>query len=281
MRHPILLVIVAAFGLACLIPTASVHAQAPKPDGDNLLKTLTEKNNEIELLQVENQKLRDEVKLVKDLVQQLKLLQEEVNALQQKKLEEALSQLARSKAVADAATSSSERLARLIEVFKDETAASRKNLQDAEKLLLDKARQVEQLRASLLQAQAERDLLQARNEALLNQVKELSRQLANKQIGNPAAAPPKKNAANPPPVQIEGSVKEVSDGLVRISIGSDAGLQRNHTLEVFRLDGQPKYLGQIRIVDVTPREAIGQFLPVAVSKEKVRVGDRVSSKILE
>lgn len=87
---------------------------------------------------------------------------------------------------------------------------------------------------------------------------------------------------NPPTENVEGVVKSVdaSSGLMTITIGSNAGLQKGHTLELFRLDKQPKnskYLGRIRILEVKPTEAVAQ--PVGRLSAPPQVGDRVSSRI--
>jgi hypothetical protein len=87
---------------------------------------------------------------------------------------------------------------------------------------------------------------------------------------------------NPPAENVEGLVKQVdSSGLMVISIGSDAGLTKGHTLELFRLAEQPsksKYLGTIRILEAKPKESVGQ--PVGRMAETPQVGDRVASRLL-
>ncbi len=96
--------------------------------------------------------------------------------------------------------------------------------------------------------------------------------------GKPEA---KEWAPNPPPVLVEGVVKEVAkDGLVRLSVGGDAGLAKGHTLEVFRSapPGQKGlYVGRIRIVDVSAGEAVGQ--PVLRANGYVKPGDQVTSDL--
>jgi hypothetical protein len=85
---------------------------------------------------------------------------------------------------------------------------------------------------------------------------------------------------NPPTENVEGVVKRVDDnsGLVTISIGSDAGLTKGHTLEVFRLN-PPKYLGTIRLLEVKPTESVGKPTPTRQG-DKIQSGDRVASRIL-
>ncbi len=87
---------------------------------------------------------------------------------------------------------------------------------------------------------------------------------------------------NPPPENVDGVVKKVdSSGLVVISIGSDAGLTKGHTLELYRLLEHPsksKYLGTIRILEAKPKEAVAQ--PVGRMTESPHVGDRVASRIV-
>jgi hypothetical protein len=84
---------------------------------------------------------------------------------------------------------------------------------------------------------------------------------------------------NPPPSNVEGLIKQAdpTSGLVVLTIGSDAGLARGHTLDVFRLSPTPQYLGQIRLTDVRPTEAVGR--PVLRPKLPIQPGDRVASSV--
>jgi RNA polymerase sigma factor (sigma-70 family) len=85
----------------------------------------------------------------------------------------------------------------------------------------------------------------------------------------------------PPPENVQGIVKQVSpEGLVRISIGSDAGLKQGDQLKVFRLDPIPensKYLGIVKILSIRPQESVGQ--PVRPLAAPIRPGDRAARRI--
>jgi hypothetical protein len=76
---------------------------------------------------------------------------------------------------------------------------------------------------------------------------------------------------------VEGMIKAVDDksGLVTISIGSDTGLAKGHTLDVYRLTPKPTYLGTVTLLDVSASEAVGK----PQVKEKVQAGDRVAGSI--
>jgi hypothetical protein len=83
---------------------------------------------------------------------------------------------------------------------------------------------------------------------------------------------------NPPRGDLEGIVRRVdSSGLVTISIGSDAGLQKGHTLEVYRMGKNPRYLGRIKIVDVSANQAVGKA--VGRMTAPVQSGDHVASRV--
>jgi hypothetical protein len=86
---------------------------------------------------------------------------------------------------------------------------------------------------------------------------------------------------NPPPEDIEGFVKRDADatGLVLISLGSDAGILKGHTLEVFRLSPQAKYLGRIKVIEVRPYESVGQIIGKPAGP--ILKDDRVASKLLK
>jgi hypothetical protein len=88
---------------------------------------------------------------------------------------------------------------------------------------------------------------------------------------------------NPPREDVHGRISQVgSNGLVLISLGSDAGLAKGNTLEVYRLNTQApelsKYLGKIKITEVTATGAVAQ--PVGKPLGPMQVGDQVSSQIL-
>jgi hypothetical protein len=88
---------------------------------------------------------------------------------------------------------------------------------------------------------------------------------------------------NPPASDlIVGEVKEIDQksGLVRISTnGSDKGLAKGHTLEVYRESPKPLYVGTIRILDVAPTRAVGK--PFGKMHEAIKIGDKVTSKLTE
>jgi hypothetical protein len=92
-----------------------------------------------------------------------------------------------------------------------------------------------------------------------------------------------KEGPNPPPENVHGRISQVgSNGLVLISLGSDAGLAKGMTLEVYRLNTQApelsKYLGRIKINEVTATGAVAQ--PWGKLSGPLQVGDQVSSQIL-
>ncbi len=121
-------------------------------------------------------------------------------------------------------------------------------------------------------------------EQLFKQLKEQGRaqeaeQLLRKILEEGSKPKPQPEGKSPAPADLQGVVKNISqDGnLVEISIGSDDGLQRGHTLEVFRLKPQPAYLGIIRIVETRAKDAVG----VSIRPEyfgQIQAGDQVGSK---
>jgi hypothetical protein len=138
-------------------------------------------------------------------------------------------------------------------------------------------REVAALRAQLIEAQTNLAAMKNRNQQLEAQlqriIREQGQERPGKQIGQP-------KDVNPPPEQVEGTVQQVDPaGLFKISIGSDAGLARGHTLEVFSLKPEPKYRGTIRIIEVGPRSAVAQSVGKLASP--IQVGDQVTSKLDE
>jgi hypothetical protein len=86
------------------------------------------------------------------------------------------------------------------------------------------------------------------------------------------------SSKNAPKEQVEGEIRAVEKDLVKINLGSDAGLAKGHTLEVYRMKPQPKYLGTLRILEVSAKEAVGQ--PVGRLSDTPKAGDRVASRIV-
>lgn len=107
----------------------------------------------------------------------------------------------------------------------------------------------------------------AKNADMLQQIVSLRKQLqAASSTGSLDSDP-----TLPPPLKIDGLVLGVqaakSDGstdLVSISLGSDEGLQKGHTLIVYRKPDashpRPKFLGRIRILETRPQTAVGELI---------------------
>ncbi len=136
--------------------------------------------------------------------------------------------------------------------------------------------EVAKLRDKLTNTEVDLLRIQNRNKQLEERIRELEKEneRLRKKDGTPAGG------ANRPAEKVEGLVKSVDakSGLVTISIGSDAGLAKGHTLDVYRLKPAPKYLGQIEIIDVSPTKAVGK--PLGKAKDAIQEGDSVSSGVL-
>jgi hypothetical protein len=134
------------------------------------------------------------------------------------------------------------------------------------------------MRDDMIQFQIQASTYKSRNSQLEAQLQDVARELLrNRAAGGPNGGIAR-GGANPPPEGVEGKVLQADTNLVRISLGSDAGLSKGNTLEVFRLGQNPKYIGKIQIVEVTPHYAIGRTS--GRMSGPIQVDDRVASRIM-
>jgi hypothetical protein len=160
---------------------------------------------------------------------------------------------------------------RMLTAIKERDAANAQLVADNKKEREDRVNAEIQMRTALLQ-------MQKMEEKLRDSMKELAKR---SQAGTTVTAG-KSNAPNPPTESVEGLVSETDNsGLMKITIGSDAGLREGHTLDLYRIaaiPAQSQYLGMIRIRKVTPNEAVAE--PVGRLAAPAQRGDQVSSRIL-
>jgi hypothetical protein len=87
-----------------------------------------------------------------------------------------------------------------------------------------------------------------------------------------------------PPPEVTGLVLNKREGqtgrsdLIEISLGSDDGLSRGHSLYVYRNQGEGKYLGRINIVYIEPDRAVGAVMEKS-RNGVIEKGDYVTSKL--
>ncbi|MBY0524601.1 MAG: hypothetical protein K2R98_14450 [Gemmataceae bacterium] len=82
----------------------------------------------------------------------------------------------------------------------------------------------------------------------------------------------------PPPEDVAGSIKSVGqDRLITIDVGSDSGLNKGNTLDVYRLKPSLTFLGVIRILEVRPAQAVGKLV---LRTGEIEVGDYVINDIV-
>jgi hypothetical protein len=139
------------------------------------------------------------------------------------------------------------------------------------------------LRATAQDMQAKFQVAQQRNEGLLEQLRLLTLAQAKDKAGvNQAAIVIRNpNEPNPPPVKVDGKVEKVEGDLVLISLGTDHQVNKDNTLDIYRLQPDSKYLGMIRIVDANTHKSVARLIPSsgAASRPVLREGDLVTSKL--
>lgn len=123
-----------------------------------------------------------------------------------------------------------------------------------------------------------------RNRQLLDVNEQLVKDLDRERTrgGGSAGAAGITQALKPPPEDVQGVITDSDPrtGLVTISIGSDSGIQVGHTLEVFRYEPRPQYVGTIKIADAQFHQSVGRVIPpLAPGAGQVRKGDRVATKL--
>jgi DNA repair exonuclease SbcCD ATPase subunit len=116
-----------------------------------------------------------------------------------------------------------------------------------------------------------------KNEKLMEEYRELLKTLDSYKAANPNGRAGL--VRNPPKEDVKGKVTafDAETGQVTISIGKDAGLEKDHTLEVYRLKPKPLYVGILRITEVKKNEAIGKM---TLRRGTPAVDDEVASEIL-
>jgi hypothetical protein len=128
---------------------------------------------------------------------------------------------------------------------------------------------------------------QQQNELLLEQVRELTAALARGAAGlNPdKMIISNANEPNPPPVKVNGRIEQVntegSGILVKVDLGTDHGVNKYHTLDVFRLAPKTEWLGMVRIVEAHHHFSIARLVTTGnpALRAQIREGDKVASWI--
>jgi hypothetical protein len=123
---------------------------------------------------------------------------------------------------------------------------------------------------------------QERNQILVARVQELERRVAELQQpeSGPQTVSRDPNALNPPSRFVKGVVERVDSAdktLVKISLGTDHGVKKDNTLEVYRTN-PVQYLGVLRIEDAQYHTSVGRLMRTpGVKTAEIREGDIVAS----
>jgi len=181
-------------------------------------------------------------------------------------LEEGRKELEKARQVYQEALAKTRALEEDVQSLKNKLA---KLLQEQEKLKAEREKLLQEREDAKKQEQE----LKAETAKLEQRLKELRAEL-DKLKGTP---PPEKEARP----KIDGTVKEVQEsGAIIVSVGSQAGLNKGDTMEVFRFKPTPVYLGRIEITEVKAKEAVARQIGKRRSGvDPIRAGDEVSTRL--
>jgi len=164
-----------------------------------------------------------------------------------------------------------------VERRQGDSSLIRKTLKDEMDKNMNLTVSMNDMRDAMVQAQIQSRTLKDRNSQLEAQMQDVAKEVLRLRAGGAGGAGVARGT-NPPPDNLEGTVRRADGNLVTISLGSDAGLTRGQTLEVFRLGQNPRYIGRIRVVEVTPTQAVGQATGRLTMP--IQINDRVASRIM-
>lgn len=81
------------------------------------------------------------------------------------------------------------------------------------------------------------------------------------------------------PPKVDGVILASNADLVEISLGSDDGIVRGHTLEVFRnVQGRARYLGRVQVLQTLPDKSVAKIIP-EYQQGRIERDDRVATRV--
>lgn len=136
------------------------------------------------------------------------------------------------------------------------------------------------LRDRAVAAEIEAKSFKNRNNQLADKLEEFAKTIARLQAQGGRTTPVAANASgrNPPPEYVEGLIERVDGRFVTLTIGSDAGLVKGHTMYVYGMGANVGYRGEVRLVDVTAKVAVGEVMGKEVTR--IRRGDTAASDLM-
>lgn len=150
----------------------------------------------------------------------------------------------------------------------------RKDLADARRQREDSFKKTVELTDQLHQAANELRALKEKNITIVQDLQKYKDLALLLNISDVDAA-----LRKTPPEVYARVMTNPSNGLVEISLGSDAGLHKGHRLEVFRTGPSgPTYLGRVEVVETVPDRSVCKIIP-EYQKGAIQKGDHVASKL--
>lgn len=195
-----------------------------------------------------------------------------------KQIEDAVTELNRSRN--DAASLGSQ--------VSSSTIEQRQRLAEVEKLRQDRDALIQKnadlvnkntsLQDQLNQANNTLALANSRNEQVVDRIRQLEGYIVKTRGSVPEEAELKTGQDVPPPPNVEGIVTKVDKNgkFLQISLGEDDGIRKGQVLEVWRTKPEPKYLGRIQVNLTDPTTAVAKPLSISgLIQENDRVGARI------
>lgn len=190
-------------------------------------------------------------------------------------------ELGRQKAAYEQIVQDNKHVSEVSNRLQKENGVVKNQLNDANKMVVGLEKEKADFRNRAVDARIAADQEKERNERLLEDNERITLALEKAMAGVARGSPGKGSVQKRPPLEDLEGIVEASDaqsGYVTITLGSNHGLQKDQTLEVFRLAPKGEYLGTIRIFDVRADKAVGK--PISRPSSPIQVGDRVASRIL-
>jgi hypothetical protein len=173
-----------------------------------------------------------------------------------------------------------------LERRKTEVETLKKQINDQDKKIADIDRQMAMLRDTSVQFKVQWEqtkdrlrLVQDQNTALAQENARLKQQLGGATTtAYPSGIAPAPAGGAPAPriEELHGTIQKVEGDLATITPGSDAGVVVGAELRVFHLQPKPEFLGTLKILAVSPTEAVGRL--TGPKARQVKKGDEVDAR---